>query len=386
MVKMRYPAVGVAPNPCRDHRPARWCRRLTAILATVAFMSVTPAATFASSDTQLARTQKQISQTRARLAQAEKKAEGIQVELKRLDSQMAELDKQIRSGETDVSSLESDIRSAQVQIDALRERYDKAVAASNDRARRLYKNGPASSLTMLFAADSFNEVSRLQVWWDRASEQDSKTMVQAARVEADLKDRQEDLAAIVKDLGKQRDWLRQRKSIMAAAKADRDRALGSVEREIAAEKREIAALEADNRRLTEALRNRPVVGSTGPVSRSGFIRPVGGRITSPFGPRWGGTHSGVDLDGNTGDPIRAPKSGTILSIPCGSGYGVCSIIDHGGGVTTLYAHMSRKAKSSGAVQQGEVIGYVGSTGISTGSHLHWELRINGSAQNPMKFV
>lgn len=357
-----------------------------AILTAIMVVSVSPAPSFAASDSKIAKTRQQIDETRKRLARAEAKAAGIQLELKRLDSQMADLDKQIRTGETDVSSLESDIRSTQVKIDELTERYRKAVEASNDRARRLYKNGPASSLTMLFAMESFTEVSRLQVWWEKASEQDSKTMVQASRVQADLKVQQDEFVAIKADLSKQKVWLEQRKSIMAVAKADRDRALGSVEKEIAAEKQEIAALEADNRRLTEALRRVPVVGSTGPVSRSGFIRPINGPITSPFGPRWGGTHSGVDIDGNTGDPIRAPKAGTILPIPCGSGYGVCLIMDHGGGVTTLYAHMSRKAKGSGAVQQGEVIGYVGNTGISTGSHLHWELRINGSAQNPMKFV
>lgn len=365
----------------------RRSRLPSAILVTWLLCGLAAApATASSHSAKLASTRKQIEETRQRLARAEAKAAGIQIELKKLESQMSDLDKQIRSGQTDVSSLESDIRSAQTQIDELTARYNKAVDASSDRARRLYINGPASSVSMIFSARSFVELSRLQVWWERMSKQDSSTMVQAARLKGDLKERQDGLSAIKVDLNKQRVWLEQRRSLMAGARADRDRALGSVQKEIESEKREIAALEADNRRLTEALRSRPVAPNSAPPSRSGWIRPVGGPITSPFGPRWGGTHSGVDLDGNTGDPIKAPKAGTILSIPCGSGYGICTIVDHGGGVTTLYAHMSGKAKSSGPVEQGQVIGYVGNTGISTGSHLHWELRVNGAAQNPMKYV
>lgn len=377
------------PATLSRRAPARprsffWLSALISVIMVIAFPA--PPSVASSHTAKFATTRKKIEETRQRLARAEKKAEGIQVELRNLEGQIADLDRQMKSGQADISSLESDIRSAQTQIDEVVTRYRRAVDASNDRARRLYKNGPASSVSMIFSADSFMELSRLQVWWEKASEQDSRTMVQAARLKADLKERQEGLTEIKLDLNKQRKWLEQRKSLMAVAKVDRDRALGAVQKEIEAEKREIQALEADNRRLTEALRNRPVAPNSGPPSSSGFIRPVGGPITSPFGPRWGGTHSGVDLDGNTGDPIKAAKSGTILSIPCGSGYGICTIIDHGGGVTTLYAHMSGKARGSGPVERGQVIGYVGNTGISTGSHLHWELRVNGTAQNPMKSV
>jgi murein DD-endopeptidase MepM/ murein hydrolase activator NlpD len=97
-------------------------------------------------------------------------------------------------------------------------------------------------------------------------------------------------------------------------------------------------------------------------------------------------HTGVDMDGNTGQPIRAAKSGRILGVACGGGYGNCTVIDHGGGVSTLYAHMSRKAVSGGSVERGQVIGYVGCTGSCTGSHLHFEVRVNGNPRNPMGYL
>jgi murein DD-endopeptidase MepM/ murein hydrolase activator NlpD len=107
---------------------------------------------------------------------------------------------------------------------------------------------------------------------------------------------------------------------------------------------------------------------------------------SPFGPRGRGFHYGIDISASTGTPIHAARDGTIVGVACGSGYGICTIIDNGGGVATLYAHMSRKGVSSGHVSQGQVIGYVGCTGFCSGPHLHFEVRINGSPNNPRGYL
>ncbi len=74
-----------------------------------------------------------------------------------------------------------------------------------------------------------------------------------------------------------------------------------------------------------------------------------------------------------------------MGVSCGGGYGICTIIDLGGGVTSLYAHMSRKVVSGGRVEGGQLIGSVGCSGSCTGSHIHFEIRVNGSPQNPMRF-
>ena len=129
----------------------------------------------------------------------------------------------------------------------------------------------------------------------------------------------------------------------------------------------------------------PDVGSP---SASGFVWPVNGAVTSGFGYRWGRMHEGIDIDGYTGQPIVASKAGTVISTgDAGDGYGTKVVIDHGGGFTTLYAHMSRLGASNGAgVGQGQVIGYVGCTGSCTGDHLHFEIRVNGAPQNPMSYL
>lgn len=119
-----------------------------------------------------------------------------------------------------------------------------------------------------------------------------------------------------------------------------------------------------------------------------FATPIrGATITSEFGARWGRMHEGIDYGAPTGTPIYASDGGTVTLAGVYGGYGNCVEIKHSGGYSTRYGHMSRFAVSNGdKVYQGQVIGYVGNTGRSTGSHLHFEVRLNGVAQNPRNYV
>ena len=129
------------------------------------------------------------------------------------------------------------------------------------------------------------------------------------------------------------------------------------------------------------------------VSSAGYMRPVaGGRVTSPFGPRRAPTagastyHRGVDIGVGYGTPIMATRAGRVTFAGWNGGYGYCVIVDHGGGVTSLYAHCSSYVRGLSYVEQGQTIAYVGSTGTSTGNHLHFEIRVNGTAKNPANYV
>src|SRR5205807_6239072 len=109
----------------------------------------------------------------------------------------------------------------------------------------------------------------------------------------------------------------------------------------------------------------------GRVSGAGLIWPVRGPVTSGFGMRWGRMHEGIDIGVGMGTPIHAAKAGSVIFSGTMNGYGNVVVINHGGGFSTLYAHESRRAAVEGqSVAQGQVIGYVGSTGHSTGPHLH----------------
>jgi murein DD-endopeptidase MepM/ murein hydrolase activator NlpD len=118
-----------------------------------------------------------------------------------------------------------------------------------------------------------------------------------------------------------------------------------------------------------------------------LVFPVVGEITSPFGPRWGSYHSGLDIAVSEGTPVLAADSGMVTFEGWDSNYGYVVHIDHGGGqLVTWYAHLSRFGVAQGAVvQKGDVIGYSGNTGFSTGPHLHFEVHDNGSAVNPINY-
>ena len=122
-------------------------------------------------------------------------------------------------------------------------------------------------------------------------------------------------------------------------------------------------------------------------SSAGFTWPTSGQITSGFGPRWGRMHQGLDVAAPTGRPITAAKSGKVIVAGWSGGYGNLVVIDHGGGLSTAYAHQSRIAVKVGdPVTQGGLIGYIGSTGHSTGPHLHFEVRVNGAARDPLPYL
>ena len=118
-----------------------------------------------------------------------------------------------------------------------------------------------------------------------------------------------------------------------------------------------------------------------------LIKPVSGTLTSRFGGRRSGMHTGLDIATSKGTPIKAAAGGTVTFAGWKGSYGNMIIISHGDGVQTYYAHCDALLKGVGdTISQGDVIAKVGSTGNSTGSHLHLEVRVNGVAQNPQNYV
>ncbi|MDP8961056.1 MAG: M23 family metallopeptidase, partial [Actinomycetota bacterium] len=167
-----------------------------------------------------------------------------------------------------------------------------------------------------------------------------------------------------------------------------------------AESRRIAALIRERERAAKAAAaaatrarspGRLVGGSggspSGVVGTTGYIWPRCATVTSEYGRRWGRMHQGIDIDGDTGNPIYASKAGTVIFAGRSNGYGNLVLVSHGDGVVTAYAHQSAFAVRDGQrVSQGQRIGSVGNTGNSTGPHLHFETRVNGTPVNPRRFL
>lgn len=176
--------------------------------------------------------------------------------------------------------------------------------------------------------------------------------------------------------------------------AIREAARIQAERErVAAEEARVAAQRAADlaagRTPTQTAVSRADAGlvSAPAVAVSSLIMPVGGPITSGFGPRWGRMHNGIDISANSGTPVVAAGSGTVVAASYSGGFGNLVLIDHGGGLVTFYAHLnSMNVRQGQTVAAGNSIGTVGSTGNSTGPHLHFETRVNGVAYSPMQYL
>jgi murein DD-endopeptidase MepM/ murein hydrolase activator NlpD len=199
--------------------------------------------------------------------------------------------------------------------------------------------------------------------------------------------------------------VRERTEEIAALKAQQESALDAVDLEAEAfvgtldqlaDAREryeeaVAALEAESARISGVIQSG---GSSGSGQLGGeLFWPTDGPIVSGFGyrthPVYGTTrfHSGVDIDGACGQPIYAGEDGQVLSAGYNGGYGNATIVDHGNGLSTLYGHQSSLGVSSGqGVGRGKQIGLVGTTGLSTGCHLHFEVRINGEPVDPVPYL
>jgi len=129
---------------------------------------------------------------------------------------------------------------------------------------------------------------------------------------------------------------------------------------------------------------RPSAGACGGLR---LASPVKGVLTSPYGPRWGRNHDGIDIAAPTGTAVRAAECGVVSARGAQGGYGNMVCVKHSDRLETCYAHLSRFAVSSGqTVRRGQVIGYVGCTGSCTGPHLHFETRVDGSARNPAAYL
>jgi len=368
---------------------------LACALAFVLAVVWSTASLAAARPTTLEGAKQQIADIKKRLADHQGKAASTQADVRALDRQISGLNAQVNDGERDISKLESGLRSTGAQIAELQARYRQATEASNNRARRMYKSGPTESVAHIFSIKSIVEFVRLQVFWEKSSQLDGKTMINASRLRNQLSERHDDLNKIKSTLTDKEKNVSAQLELIQQTRVDRNTSLLTLNKQITKDKEEIEELEGDSKRLTTSLKASTAISRTttkgsgaplGAASVSGFRWPIVGQINSPYGPRGGGFHPGIDIQGSTGQPIYAAKAGTVTGISCGSGYGNCTIIDHGGGVSTLYAHQSQIAVNGGPVSAGQVIGYVGCTGSCTGPHLHFEIRINGETRNPLGFL
>ena len=340
---------------------------------------------------------------RERRASIAKELNSLQASDKELTAAVSALDSQMRATEANLASARQAVaaaeraqQQAEAQLAETEARLGALKKAVVERAVATYMR-PNNNAAELEAKD-FNEASRRRVLLDQVASSDRKVIddLRAAQEDFTLERQRAEQARAVAD--KRKASVEGKLRSLQSARAEKERLAKALDLRISEYRREADLVAAQEAELSELIRQRqaaasrasrsaPSVDSGGRVSGAGLIWPCGGRVTSEYGYRWGRMHAGIDIGAPTGTPIRAAKAGVVIKSGSMSGYGNTVVIDHGGGFTTLYAHQSRiVARSGQSVRQGELIGYVGSTGQSTGPHLHFETRVNGNPQNPRRYL
>jgi murein DD-endopeptidase MepM/ murein hydrolase activator NlpD len=349
---------------------------------------------------------------------AAKEREGVLTS--QLSSVVSELEAAQSAVEKAVGSLdllEAELAAEQARLEVLTKRlreqterlrrlekaHARAVSVLEARLRAIYVEESPDVLSFLVSASSFDDLIDNYEFLGRIGLQDERIaqQVERAKTKAAAERRATAstrrltaatvtvIAARTEEARSVRDELAASRDTFLAARRLKQSALSSARESRAEYLAEVEALAAQSAALAAAIRDAQAGGSTGSgtPSAAGLIWPVNGPVVSGFGMRWGRLHEGIDIAAGMGTPIWAAADGTVIYAGWLGGYGNLVVLDHGDGLATAYAHASAILVGVGQhVSQGETVSLVGSTGNSSGPHLHFEVRINGSAVDPLLYL
>jgi murein DD-endopeptidase MepM/ murein hydrolase activator NlpD len=350
---------------------------------------------------------------------ASKGQEGVlSSQLSEVATELQDAQAAVETAQASVDSLEAELASARARLDRLSEllavqtarlrrlpvEYARAVGVLEARVRTAYMDEPPDMLSFLVSASSFDDLVDNVDFLDRIGRQDQRVAADvdrarrnaAAERAATIRTRRLQAAA-VSVIGAHTDAARAARDRLAA---DRDRlvTVESIKQSALADTREtraeyvgeVESLAAESAALAARIRAAQAgAGSTGTgqPSAAGFVWPCEGVVVSGFGVRWGRMHEGIDIACAYGAPVHAAAAGTVIYAGWMQGYGNLVVLDHGNGISTAYAHASAILVSVGqSVGQGEEVSLVGATGHATGPHLHFEVRVNGVAVDPLSYL
>lgn len=314
------------------------------------------------------------------------------------------LDARLEAAHARVARLDRTIDRQNAKLAVATKTYRTSVARLERRVHDLYVADDPDLIAVVFGTESFADLLDNVELLRSIGRQDQRIVRQVAGARRAIEQarartraaKREQLAlarAIGEHVAEQRavvGRLAANRDALAAAKADKQATLASIRGDRKDLLAEIDDLEQQSAALAAAIRSSQSASTTTSAAPtgSGILRwPVSGPVTSPFGMRWGRMHEGIDIAVPSGTPVAAAGSGTVIYAGWMEGYGNLVAIDHGGGLATAYGHNTSVAVSVGqAVTAGTIIAYSGSTGHSTGPHVHFEVRVNGTPVDPLGYL
>ncbi len=363
--------------------------------------------------------QDKIDTKKQELKGVQQKKEATLEDLDALETEIATVGAEIERLSKELADARANLAKQEEELKILEEKLAESQASMKDRVKSIYINGDISYLEVIFNASSINEFLSNFIFVEKIVEQDKSIIFTIEENKRLAKEKYDELQATKSKIEGLKTNKESEEAVYTAQEKEKAAMFAALEQDEASLKQiisefqqESAAIEAEIKAIYaqqeaakaakakqqqaanggEGEEGSAADGDTGPTySGNGqFAHPLGGKgsYSSPYGYRGSEFHTGLDIAAPHGTPVLAAESGRVILVKrLTTSYGQYVVVDHGGGYSTLYAHMSAIYVSVGQdVSRGQQIGAVGSTGRSTGNHLHFEVRINGSTVNPKSYI
>ena len=345
-----------------------------------------------------------ISNLKKQQAEARTKANKLRVLEKMENGRLYNNQRKLETTQTSLIKTQNDYNNKLNQLNAMKSRkaiaeveYLQIYSGIKSRIRQIYKTQRKGFFELLLTSSDINMFIDRIHYEEIVMREDYKRMKDAQKKAEEIARLEECIAQEKRSLDYSRKTLIKQQNIIKNNIEYNKKMINKLKTNRAYYERSEAELARQSASLESMLAHRSTAASSGITVKTGFIRPVGGPITSPFGYRTHPIfhsriyHSGIDIGAGYGTPIKASNSGKVIMAGWYGGYGKVVIIDHGvvrgQPITTLYGHMSAINVTQGQkVHQGQTVGKVGTTGYSTGPHLHFEVRVKGQPRNPLNYI
>ena len=386
----------------RNSRPRKLPRvALPALaLAVVAALSIAGGAPAQDLDSQLQQKQSQLEHATAREGVLSTTIQQYGEQLDQLRAEVATLRNREAIVQTELARTKAELRQDKRRLEVLRVRLRRSLKVLRERLVAIYESSQPDVLTVILNSRGFDDLMSRYEYLQQVQSQDNAIAARVRTLRNQTRDtvnrmraERDAIAAKKAELERTRSALEARQGDLAAARQGDQQTLAKVQDTQQRLEGDVSAIQGQIQAQLQAAQSAPSAPApapAGPVqgqSSSGFIWPVSGPVVSGFGMRWGQMHEGIDIAVPAGTPIRAAASGTVAIAGPNAGYGNYVCISHAGGLSTCYAHLTSIGVSVGQqVSQGSVIGTVGCTGHCFGDHLHFEVRVNGQAVDPMGYL
>lgn len=336
--------------------------------------------------------QQELKESRTKLKETKQQQQVVLGKLVKINIDLRYANRKLKLAKDKIEVNKTKIGQLSVELRRTEEDLEEKAGLLERRIKEAYKSTGTNYLDLIFASRSMSDFLNRFYFFEKVIEQDTQLI---KGIKSDLKEtkvKREVLTDRTREIKELASVIAEEKKKIASEAEAKKQVVEQLKHREKEYESKIAELERSSQELEVLIRRKMAERSkAGLVAHgSGVISwPLQGRITSRYGVyrRRGYRHTGIDIAAPHGSPIYSADSGEVIFSGWWDGYGKALVIDHGKGTATVYAHMSRIYLQVGAVvAKGQTIGLVGSTGYSTGPHLHFEVRRNGTPVNPMKFL